>query len=302
MEQHEEINQRTEINEHDGSSASASVWLIAVVVVALVIAATAFGYGYSQQAAVHQLTAQAAQATEALNQTQDQVSSLTSKLNDLSTAQQAVAQAAAAAAQNGQQSGKKGASGRGPSAADKRYKQFEAQLADEHQQLKATQDQVAKNLSDLEGNLNSTRDNLNGAVAHTHEELVALERRSERSFFEFDLNKSGDFQRIGPLSLSLRKADTKHKNYDLAMLVDDNRLSKKKVNLYEPIWIHTETDSQPLQIVVNQVQKNRVHGYVSAPKYTASTRTAKPPAASPDSGTDTPDSTNPDESRLPRRP
>jgi hypothetical protein len=51
------------------------------------------------------------------------------------------------------------------------------------------------------------------------------------------------------------------------MIVDDNQLSKRKVNLYEPIWIHTENESQPVQIVVNKIDKNEVHGYVSAPKY-----------------------------------
>ena len=96
---------------------------------------------------------------------------------------------------------------------------------------------------------------------------MALEKRGERSYFEFDLSKSKQFQRFGPITLSLRKADTKHKNYDLAMIVDDNELNKKKVNLYEPIWIHTENESQPVQVVVNRIGKNLVHGYVSAPKY-----------------------------------
>jgi hypothetical protein len=155
--------------------------------------------------------------------------------------------------------------------------------------LKETQDQVAKNRSDLEGNLNSTRDELNGSIAKTHEELVALAKRGERSYFEFDLTKSKEFQRVGPITLSLRKADTKHKNYNLEMIVDDNRLSKKNVNLYEPIWIHTENDSQPIQVVVNRVEKNVVHGYVSAPKYKPSelavsstnTATVTPVAAHP---------------------
>jgi hypothetical protein len=75
---------------------------------------------------------------------------------------------------------------------------------------------------------------------------------------------------VGPLPLSLRKVDTKHKSYDVELIVDDNQLSKKKVNLYEPIWIHTENESQPVQIVVNRIDKNEVHGYVSAPKYKAS--------------------------------
>ncbi len=133
--------------------------------------------------------------------------------------------------------------------------------------MSQTQAEVAKNRADLEGNLNSTRDELNGSIAKTHEELVALAKRGERSYFEFDLTKSKEFQRVGPLTLSLRKADTKHKSYDLQMIVDDNQLTKKHVNLYEPIWIHTENESQPVQVVVNRVEKNLIHGYVSAPKY-----------------------------------
>ena len=150
---------------------------------------------------------------------------------------------------------------------DKRYAQLKSQLDEQEKQLKETQDAVAKNRADLEGSISSTRDELNGSIAKTHEELVALEKRGERNYFEFDLTKSKDFQRIGPLTLSLRKADTKHKNYDLSMVVDDNELSKKKVNLYEPIWIHTETGGESVQVVVNKIEKNVVHGYVNAPKY-----------------------------------
>jgi len=60
--------------------------------------------------------------------------------------------------------------------------------------------------------------------------------------------------------------------------------------LYEPIWIHTENDAQPVQVVVNRVEKNLVHGYVSAPKYKPSelavssstnTATVTPVAAHP---------------------
>jgi len=129
---------------------------------------------------------------------------------------------------------------------------------------------VTKNRADLEGSISSTKNELNGSIAKTHDELVALEKRGERNYYEFDLTKSKQFQRIGPMSLSLRRTDTKHKSYDLAMLVDDNELNKKKVNLYEPVWIHTESGGQPVQIVVNRIDKNGVHGYVSAPKYKVS--------------------------------
>ena len=245
------------------------------------------GYGFREQATVQQLADKATEAKLALSQTQDEVSTLTSKINDLTVAQQATLEAALKA----QQPAKKSGSGKGSTAADnKRYKQLQASLADEQQKLKDTQDQVARNRQELELNLNATRDDLNGSIAKTHEELVALAQRGERSYFEFDLNKAKDFQHIGPLSLSLRKADTKRKNYDLAMFVDDDRLEKKKVNLYEPIWIHTENESQPVQIVVNKIQKNHVHGYVSAPKYGPSRLAAgarvKAPATNPNASSE----------------
>ncbi len=204
-------------------------------------------------------------AAEQMNATiaelRNQTEGLTAKLNEMTAAQQA-----AAAAANAPAGSKKTAAKRQPGV-DKRYKQLQAQLDDEKNQLKETQDEVAKSRSDLEGSLSSTRDELNGSIARTHEELVVLAKRGERSYFEFDLTRSKQFQRVGPMTLSLRRVDAKHKNYDLQMVVDDNQLTKKRVNLYEPVWIHTESESQPVQVVVNRIEKNGVHGYISAPKY-----------------------------------
>jgi hypothetical protein len=33
------------------------------------------------------------------------------------------------------------------------------------------------------------------------------------------------------------------------------------------VWIHRVDDTQPVQIVINRIDKNTVHGYVSEPKY-----------------------------------
>jgi chromosome segregation ATPase len=244
-------------------------WLVTALVALIAAAGIAFGYGYRQQILVGHLTAQQSMSNATINEMQGQVSTLTAKLNEITAAQQAAAAAAQAKATSAHPnpSGAKAVAGKRTSAENKRLKELQARIDDQQKQLKETQDEVAKNRTDLEGNLNSTRDELNGSIAKTHEELVALAKRGERSYFEFDLTKSKEFQRVGPLTLSLRKADTKHKNYNLEMVVDDNRLTKKNVNLYEPIWIHTENDSQPVQVVVNRVEKNLIHGYVSAPKY-----------------------------------
>ena len=263
------MNQNLESNEHEheveqpGFGVNRSLIIAAVAM--LVVAGLALGYGYRQQTMVGHLTAQESMANATISEMQGQLSTVTAKLNEVTAAQQAAAEAQAKAVA-ARASGKT-AGGKGTPTASKRLKEIQAKIDDQQKQLKETQDQVAKNRADLEGSLSSTKDELNGSIARTHEELVTLAKRGERSYFEFDLTKSKQFQRVGPLTLSLRKADTKRKSYDLQMIVDDNRLTKKNVNLYEPIWIHTENESQPVQVVVNRVDKNLVHGYVSAPKY-----------------------------------
>src|SRR5882724_12181909 len=269
MQEHDGMNEHE--SRQEANAAGTSRWLVIAMLVLLGVAAVAVGYGYRQETLVGHLTAQQSVSDSTISQMQGQLSAVTSKLNDMTAAQQA--QQAQAQAEAAKQADKKTTAGvahtgaRRPTTTDKRYKQMQAQLADQQKQLKDTQDLVAKNRTDLEGNISSTRDELNGSIARTHEELVVLQKRGERSYTEFDLMKAKQFQRIGPLTLSLRKADTKHKNYDIEMIVDDNQLTKKKVNLYEPIWIHTENESQPVQVVVNRVEKNLIHGYVSSPKY-----------------------------------
>jgi hypothetical protein len=278
-------------NERFDAYARANRWGIVAVVVLLAIAGLAMAYGVRQRSLAQQLTEQATITNASMNQLQNQVSMLTAKLNEMTVAQTAATQANSAPGAESSEPAETVApaaatAGASPSAAphakstavkrantkkrpvvDKRYAQLKAQLDAQGKELKDTQDLVAKNRSDLEGNISSTRDELNGSIARTHDELVVLQKRGERSYTEFDLTKSKQFQRIGPLTLSLRKTDTKHNSYDLALILDDNQLNKKKVNLYEPIWIHQESAGQPIQIVVNRIDKNLVHGYVSSPKY-----------------------------------
>jgi cell division protein FtsB len=312
-EQYQEPNQNG--NWESAARISADRWLVIAVLALLVVSGIALGYGYRQHAKVTQLAAQAGTAAQAMNQLQAQVSTLTDRLNEM-TAKQSAAMPQPAATLDAQTSAEapaniteapavtpppaptskpvpaKRATAKRHAPADKRYAQLQTQLTEQQKKLIEMQEQVEKNRSDLEGNINSTRDELNGSIAKTHEELVALEKRGERNYVEFDLTKSKQFQRIGPLPLSLRKADTKHKKYDLALIVDDNELSKKQVNLYEPIWIHTDNGSQPVMVVVNRIEKNLVHGYISTPKYKGSElATANGANVTPVSGK-SPDSNN----------
>jgi uncharacterized coiled-coil protein SlyX len=236
--------------------------LAATMVILVLIAAAGAIYGFHQQSAVSQLTTRNSELNASLNQMQEQLNRLTSKLDDLTAVHAPVVAPQAAASKTSPSP----AASHPTHVPSSRMKQMQTQITDLGKKLKDTQESLAEARSEMENDLDSTRDQLNGSIARNHEELVVLEQRGERNYFEFDLAKSKDFQRTGPISMSLRKADPKHRSYDVVVLVDDNQLAKRKVDLYEPIWI-TSDDSQPLQVVVNKIDKNQVRGYVSAPKY-----------------------------------
>lgn len=259
--------QHTQEFEEQPPRTSSPGWLVFVVVLALIVAGLAFGYGYNQQAKVSDLTAHQADLNATISQMQSHQETLSAKLNEVTAAQAAAAEAARAQAQQAAKRPASKATRARQAADDKRFKELQAKMDEQGKQLKDTQDAMDKTRSDLEGNIGATRDELNGSIARTHDELVALQKRGERNYTEFDLNKAKQFQRVGPIQLALRNADTKNKRFNVDMMVDDNKLQKKNVNLYEPIWIHTEGLPQPVQVVVNKITKNHVHGYVSAPRY-----------------------------------
>jgi hypothetical protein len=70
----------------------------------------------------------------------------------------------------------------------------------------------------------------------------------------------------------------KHKNYNMDLMVQDNRLEKKNVSLYEPVLINLADRPQPVEVVVNFISKDMVRGYVSEPKYKRSELAESTPA------------------------
>ncbi len=264
--------------EHSARSHS-NPWLLVLMIALLAIAGISLGYTLTQHRAVtelqaknqdltstnQQLSATVTQMDAAVSQLRGQVDALNSKL----------------AAVNEPRPTASGRVGARRTRVVSSWRRLQAKLNAQQSQLNQMKSQVAQQRSDLETEIGSTRDTLNGGIARNHAELVALEKRGERNYYEFDLMKSKQFQRFGPVLLSLRKADAKHQHFNMMLLVDDKRLMKKNVNLYEPIWIYRVDDPQPTQVVVNEIGKNYIHGYVSAPKYTKSELAASAPQTSP---------------------
>ena len=114
----------------------------------------------------------------------------------------------------------------------------------------------------IEGDLNA----VSGTVATNAQELAALKERGERDYFEFALGKTKAPQKIGDLRLVLKKTDPKHNRYTVEVLADDKKVEKKDRTVNEPVQLYLSGSAQAYEIVVNQVKKNEVLGYVATPK------------------------------------
>jgi hypothetical protein len=229
---------------------------------ALVIAAG--GYAFHEHNVSKHLAEQNNAVTSTLNATRDQVNALSTKLDAMNVERAAEKAEKSTSAQPGvYRKPMVGAAAR-HHIDDPRWKKMQGQLDEQARQIDANRQ-----------DLTNARTELQGSIATTHEELVLLEKKGERSYYEFDLDKSKQFQREGPVGVQLRKANTKHQYADLDMLVDDLRVSKKHVNIYEPVFFYPGDSKTPAELVINKISKDHIHGYVSEPKYKSTEVEAK---------------------------
>ena len=133
-------------------------------------------------------------------------------------------------------------------------------------QLGMTQAELQKTVADLKkvtGDLGVQ----SGYVATNGKEIAALKRLGERNIVEFNLAKSKQPQRVGDISLTLKKADPKRNKYTIEVLADDKTTEKKDRTINEPVQFYVAKGGRlPYEIVVNQVGKDKIVGYLSTPK------------------------------------
>lgn len=128
-----------------------------------------------------------------------------------------------------------------------------------------TQSDLATTISQLmavKGDLSST----NSVIARNHDELVLLQHKGDRNYYEFTLTK-GQRKPVGTVSLELKKTDAKKNKFTLNILADDKNYEKKDRNVNEPMQFYSGKDPALFEIVVNSISaKNQVSGYLSSPK------------------------------------
>jgi DNA repair exonuclease SbcCD ATPase subunit len=117
---------------------------------------------------------------------------------------------------------------------------------------------------------------MSGLIARNHDDLEELKRKGDRNYYEFTLQKSKTPQRIGPVQMSLNKTDQKKSRYTVTVLADDKAIEKKDKTAGEPVQFYVKGTQHysPYEIVVFDVGKNQVTGYLSTPKSAAGATSA----------------------------
>jgi hypothetical protein len=131
---------------------------------------------------------------------------------------------------------------------------------------------VASTKSDLDkilADMRSARGDLgvqSGLIATNSRELAALRSLGEREYVEFQLVKTKNPQRVGDVAIKLKKLDSRKNRFTIELIANDKKMEKKDRTINEPVQFYMAKTRLPHEIVVNEVQRDKIVGYLSMPK------------------------------------
>ena len=193
----------------------------------------------------------------------------------------------------------------------------EQQAADQEltTQVKASQEQIGavatevggakKDLEDTKSDLEATKGKLDrsmgdmnvmsGLIAHNRDDLEELRRRGDRNYYEFTVQKSKHSQRVGPVHVSLIRTDPKKSKYTINVVADDKTIEKRDKTSGEPVQFYVKGSQRmaPYEIVVFDVGKNQITGYLATPKDSGPPAPAATPAPAAAAAPTTPSTDKP---------
>ena len=158
-----------------------------------------------------------------------------------------------------------------------------SKLGEVSTEVVAVRTEVADNRSRLErtvADLRRVKGDMgvqSGQIATNQKELQVLRALGEKSYYEFEI-KSKESSVIAGVNLMLKKTDPKKFRFTLDVLANDKKVEKKDRIINEPVQFMVTKVRQPYslevnelyEIVVNEVGKDRIKGYIATPKPQAS--------------------------------
>lgn len=108
---------------------------------------------------------------------------------------------------------------------------------------------------------------IGGLVATNSEEIQMLRDLGDRNVYEFELTRGNGPQKVGDIQVTVEKTDAKKNLFTVEILAADQKVEKRDRNANEPVQFYVPgKGSQPYELVVNEVGKNTLKGYLASPK------------------------------------
>ena len=101
-------------------------------------------------------------------------------------------------------------------------------------------------------------------VATNLDALEELKQQGERDYLQFDARKKQNINVAG-ITIQLRKADYKKHRADLRFFYDDKQFDKKEVYTNTPLFFYVGRERIQYELVINEVKKDQIVGYISIP-------------------------------------
>jgi chromosome segregation ATPase len=127
---------------------------------------------------------------------------------------------------------------------------------------------ATRNIDELQ-NARGDVSELQNGVATNSKQIQTLRDVGDKQIVEFNLTKSAGLQRVGDIQVKLNRTDEKRNTFTLEIAADDKMVEKRDRTINEPVeFFVSSKPSQPYQLVVNEVGKNTVRGYLATPRET----------------------------------
>jgi hypothetical protein len=139
-------------------------------------------------------------------------------------------------------------------------------------EVTAVKSDVASTRSELEktvADLKRATGELDGhsvLIATNAKELDALRQLGERNYIQFTVHKAKQPQKVGDVAILLKSADPKRNRYTIELTADDRTTERKDRAANEPLQFMMSKAKQPYELVINDVKKDTIVGYLSVPK------------------------------------
>jgi len=129
----------------------------------------------------------------------------------------------------------------------------------------ATRSELEKTVAELK-RATGELDGHSVLIATNDKELKALQALGERNYIQFTVPKQKAPQKVGEIGILLKKTDPKKNRYTIELTADDKTVEKKDRGVNEPLQFMTSKAKQPYELVVNEVKKDTIVGYLAVPK------------------------------------